>query len=132
MGSLYVDSLFINIPLDETINICTNIAYSEQDVIQGINKEEFRSLLSLATKKCYFVFNEVLYKEKDRVAMSSPLGPTSANTKKWLENCPPEFKPVFYRKCVDDIFVLLKSADDLVKFRNYFNNCHLNMSFSFE
>ena len=59
MGSLYVDSLFINIPLDETINICTNIAYSEQDVIQGINKEEFRNLLSLATKKCYFVFSEV-------------------------------------------------------------------------
>ena len=51
MGSLYVDSLFTNIPLDETINICTNIAYSEQDVIQGINKEEFRNLLSLATKK---------------------------------------------------------------------------------
>ena len=63
------------------------------------------------------------------------MGSTSANTilcfyeKKWLENCPPEFKPVFYRKCVDDIFVLFKSADDLVKFRNYFNNCHLNNNF---
>ena len=45
MGSLDVDSLFTNIPLDETIDICTNSIYSEQDVIQGINKEEFRNLL---------------------------------------------------------------------------------------
>ena len=30
MGSLDVDSLFTDIPLDETINICTNTVYSEQ------------------------------------------------------------------------------------------------------
>ena len=65
MGSLDVDLLFTNIPLDETIDICTNTIYSEQDVIQGINKEEFRNLLSLATKECYFIFNEILYKQKD-------------------------------------------------------------------
>ena len=41
MGSLDVDSLFTNISLDETIDICTNTVYSEPDVIQGINKEEF-------------------------------------------------------------------------------------------
>ena len=27
--------------------------------------------------------------------------------KLWLENCPPEFKPVVYRRYVDDIFVYL-------------------------
>ena len=92
MGSLYVDSLFTNIPLDETINICTNIAYSEQDVIQGINKEEFRNLLSLATKEPYSIFNEFLYKQKDEVAMGSSLCLIVANAflcfneKKWLEN----------------------------------------------
>ena len=50
MGSLDDDSLFTNIPLDETINICINTVNSEQDVIQGINKEEFQNLLTLATK----------------------------------------------------------------------------------
>ena len=45
MGSLDVDLLFTNIPLDETIDICTNTIYSEQDVIQGIKKEEFQNLL---------------------------------------------------------------------------------------
>ena len=38
MGSLDVDSLFTNIPLDETIDICTNTIYSQQDVIEGIKK----------------------------------------------------------------------------------------------
>ena len=138
MGSLDVDSLFTNIPLDETIDICTNLIYNQQDVIEGINKEEFRSLLSLATKESYFLFNKVLYKQKDGVAMGSPLGPTLANAflcfyeRKWLEKCPLEFKPVFYRRYVDDIFVLFKSPDHIENFRNYFNSCHPNMSFSFE
>ena len=79
MGSLDVDSLFTYTPLDKTIDICTNSIYSEQDVIEGINKEEFQNLLSLATKESYFIFNKVLYKQKDRVVMGSPLGPTSAN-----------------------------------------------------
>ena len=138
MGSLDVDSLFTNIPLEETINICTNLLYNNEDVIEGINKSEFKNLLSLATQESYFIFNDVLYKQKDGVAMGSPLGPTMANVflsfyeVKWLEQCPKEFKPAFYRRYVDDIFVLFESAEHLSKFRDYFNTRHPNMSFSFE
>ena len=57
MGSLDVDYLFTNIPLDETNNISTNTIYSQQDIIEVINKEKFRHLLSLATKESYFIFN---------------------------------------------------------------------------
>ena len=70
--------------------------------------------------------------------MRSPLGPTMANVflsfyeVKWLELCPNEFKPVFYRGYVDDVFVLFKSPEHLSKFRDYFNTCHQNMYFSFE
>ena len=39
MSNLYVDSLFTNITLDKTIDICTNTIYSEQYVIEGINRE---------------------------------------------------------------------------------------------
>ena len=79
MGSLDVDFLFTNIPLEETINICTNLLYNNEDVIEGINKSEFKNLLSLATQESYFIFNDVLYKQKNGVAMGSPLGPTMAN-----------------------------------------------------
>ena len=50
MGILDVDSLFTNIPLEETINICTNLLYDNEDVIEGVNKSEFKNLLSLATR----------------------------------------------------------------------------------
>ena len=79
MASLDVDSLFTNIPLDETINICTESIFNESDFVEGLNKSEFKELLSLATKESYFIFNELLYKQIDGVAMGSPLGPTLAN-----------------------------------------------------
>ena len=44
MSSLDVDSLFTIIPLEETINICTNLLYNNEDVVEGINKSEFKNL----------------------------------------------------------------------------------------
>ena len=79
MGSHVVSSLFTNISLEETINICTNLLYNNQDDINGINKSEFKNFLSLATQESYFIFHDALYKQKDNVAMGSPLGPTMAN-----------------------------------------------------
>ena len=79
MGSLDVDFLFTNIPLEETINICCDTLFKETDVYEGYSKFEFKTLLSLESKESYFFFNEVLYKPKDWVAMGSSLGPTLAN-----------------------------------------------------
>ena len=53
---------FTNIPLEETTNICTNLLYNNEVVIEGINKSEFKNLLSLATQELYFIFSDVLYK----------------------------------------------------------------------
>ena len=69
MGSLDFDSLFINIPLEETNNIYTNLLFTNYyknngDIIEGINKSEFKNLLSLATQESHFIFNDVLYKQK--------------------------------------------------------------------
>ena len=71
MGSLDVDSLFTNIPLEKTINICTEPIYDQNDNVEGLNKSEFKELLSLATKESYFIFIEILYKRIDGVAVSS-------------------------------------------------------------
>ena len=78
MGSGDIDSLFTNIPLEETINICTNVIYDNVNIIEGINKFEFKNPLSLTTEEWYFLFNDVLYKQKDGVAMGLPLGPSMA------------------------------------------------------
>ena len=63
------------------------------------------------------MFNDILYKQKDNVAMGLPLGLTMANVflsfyeMKWLEQCPNEFKPVFYGRYVVDIFVYLNQLN---------------------
>ena len=72
MGSLDVDSLFTNKSLEETINICTNLLYNNADVTEEINKSEFENLLSLATKESYFLFNDILYKQKAVWAWDHP------------------------------------------------------------
>ena len=79
IGSLDVHSLFTNISLEETINLCTYSLYKYEDVIENISKSGFKNLLSLATQESYFIFNDVLYKIKDGVAMPLPLGLTMAN-----------------------------------------------------
>ena len=102
MGSLDVDSFFTNIPLDETIDICVNQFFENTDTVEGFTKSELKQLLCLATKESYFIFNGLLYKHIDGVAMGSPLGPSLANAflsyheKTCLNNCPQGFKPVFY------------------------------------
>ena len=83
-------------------------------------------------------FKNILYKQKDDVAIGSPLGPSMANPflsfyeMKWLEQCPKEFKTVFYRRYVDDILVLFESAEHFSRFHAYLNTYHPNMYFSFE
>ena len=57
------------------------------------------------------------YRQIDGVAMGFPLEPTLANVflchheKKWVNDCPNNFKPVFYKRYVDDIFVLFKKSE---------------------
>ena len=70
--------------------------------------------------------------------MGSPLGPTLANVflcyheNIWLQNCPSEFKPVIYRRYVDDTFLLFRSKHHIEKFRNYLNRQHKNIKFTSE
>ena len=68
--------------------------------------------------------------------MGFPLCPTLANVfmcnmeKKGLRDCPSEFKPDFYRRYVDDTFLLYVSSDSIDKFLDYVNNKHPNISFT--
>ena len=134
-GSLDVDSLFTNIHLDETIDICANQLFENTVSVEGFTKSELKQLLSLATKESYFIFNGLIYKKIDGVAMSSPLGPSLANAflsyheKNWLNSCPQGSKPVFYRRYVDDIFILCKSNDHLKYFQDFLNSCHITCHF---
>ena len=110
MASFDVKSLFTNIPLNETVEICVNEIERLKLFPNDFTAQEFRSLLEVATKVSVFVFNNQFYRQVDGVAMGSPLGPTLANAflcfyeKKWVDNCSAEFKPLLYKRYVDDCF----------------------------
>ena len=138
MTSLDVDSLFTNIPLEETIDICVDNLYSDNESPPNIPKHNFRNLLNIATKETFFMFNNKYYKQVDGVAMGSPLRLALANIfmcsfeSKWLRDCPNDFKPVFYKRYMDDIFVLFSSPDHADKYREYLSSKHPNIKFSIE
>jgi hypothetical protein len=100
MASFDVKSLFTNIPLDETINIIINKCFASATNYHAISRDQFRELLNLSVKNCHFLFDGVLYRQVDGVAMCSPLGPLFANIflsfheKSWLADCPSVFKPI--------------------------------------
>ena len=79
-----------------------------------------------------------MWTQTDGVAMGSPLGPTLANVflsfheKKWLEECPEDFKPLFYRRYVDDAFVVFRESEHVQQFLTYLNSKHRNIEFTFE
>ena len=77
MASLYVDALFTDIPLDETIDIFLKKTFKTPDtLVKGIPKNDFRGLLNLES---FFTFNNKFYIQVDGVAMGSPLVPTLAS-----------------------------------------------------
>ena len=134
-----VDALFTNIPLDETIDICVKKLFKTPDtLVKEISKNDFRVLLNLATKESFFTFNNKFFIQADGVAMGSPPGPILANIflsyyeENWFNKCPIEFKPCFYRRYVDDIFVLFESSESADSFRKYMSSKHQNINFTVE
>ena len=125
-------------PLDEIINIGVEELFKNKDVINKLSKQDVRELLTLATKESLFLFDGVYYYQTDGVAMGSPLGPTLANLfmsyyeQIWLTECPLEFKPKFYRRYVDDIFILVEKIEHIEKFKDYLNSKHRNINFTSE
>ena len=137
MVSFDVKSLFTNVPLLETINIILNKLFpTEFTLFHGFDKVSFKKLLELAVTDTHFLFNGKLYKQVDGMAMGSPLGPTFANIfmcfleEQMLDLCPVTFKPLFYRRYVDDTFVLFRDESHATLFLDYINNFHSNIQFT--
>ena len=70
--------------------------------------------------------------------MGLPLGPTFANIfmcfheQNWLDNCPSSFKPIFYRRYIDDTFLLFTDQTHVTRFLEYLNSMHPSIKFTYE
>ena len=95
-------------------------------------------MLDIAIKESFFTSKNKYYKQVDGIDMGSSLGPALANIfmcsfkSKCLWDCPNDFKPVFYRRYVDDLFALFSSPDHAHKSKEYLSSKHPNVTFSIE
>ena len=138
MASFDIVSLYTNIPLDETLDICMTLLFESEDTVLGFNRSQFKKALELSVKECFFLFNSQIYKQVDGVGMGCCLAPLIAilflcfYERKWMDECPVEFKPIMYKRYVDDTFLLFKSPDHVPKFLSYLNSRHGNIKFTSE
>ena len=139
MSSLDVESLFTNVPVEETIQIILDKIFIHPDTIfHNFNRTDFRKLLELAVLDTAFIFNGKAYIQTDGMAMGSPLGPTFANIfmcsleERMLDDCPLAFHPLFYNRYVDDTFLLFRDRYQADNFLEYANNVHPNINFTIE
>ena len=54
MTSFDIQSLFTNIPSEETIKICCDSLYKNQELLSNINKDQFQKILRATLCNNYF------------------------------------------------------------------------------
>ena len=137
MASYDVSSLFTNIPLKETIDICIHKLYNSNSP-PALPKAVFKELLIFATKSSHFKFNNQYYDQIDGVAMGSPLGPVLANVfmcdfeEKFVDTNKTVNKPLVWKRYVDDVFCTFNNPVDAQQFLVLINKCHPNIKFTYE
>ena len=75
--------LFTNVPLEETVQLLTEKAFTNNRCNETyqlhLSRQDLVDLLRAATKDQLFILNGQLYEQTNGVAMGSPLGPLLAN-----------------------------------------------------
>ena len=80
MAGFDVESLFTNIPLLETLlSLCVELLFNDNLNIDGFTITDFHELLTVTMSESLVLFDGEYYKQIERIAMVSPLGPTFAN-----------------------------------------------------
>ena len=101
-----VESLFTNIPVDETISYIINEIYQKKKLPQICSKTMFKKLLYKLTTEVSFQFNYKLFKQTDGCTMGGPLSVTLSDIQmiRMETNVEVPIRPIFYKRYVDYIY----------------------------
>ncbi|GJQ79489.1 hypothetical protein Trydic_g16342 [Trypoxylus dichotomus] len=129
--SFEVESLFSNVPVEETLEII-----KEQLIPKGLQPDLIH-LARLCLTSTYFLWNGEFYEQASGVAMGSPLSSVIANI--FMEAFEHEaiessrMKPKCWYRYVDDTFVIWPHAPrTLEEFLQHINRQHANVNFTME
>ena len=135
MCSFDVSSLITNVPLDETIKICSDALYYDFDLQPLIPKDVFVELMESATSSVEFSFNNTMYNQTNGVAMGLSLVPALANIfvgyyeEKLFSQTQ---KPPTYFRYVDDTFAIFDHEAEADEFLTKTNCLYPSLKFIFE
>ena len=135
MFSFDVKSLFTNVPVTQTIDIIIS-TISEFQLSCSVPLDLLRELLTVCTTNMQFLFDGQYYRQIDGVAMGSCLGPILANifmgfVELKLQNTIEE-KCRFYRRYVDDCFLLVGEEHDINDILDQFTSIRPKIEFTME
>ncbi|XP_064104335.1 uncharacterized protein LOC135214197 [Macrobrachium nipponense] len=125
MASFDMESLFANVPVDETIGIILEKVYRNPDM-QPLNipEESPKTLLDICTKRTPFTTHRgQMFRQKDGMAMGSPLGVLFANFYMGTveERVFSQHRcPRMYARYIDDIFIQADSKEEVEALRQRF------------
>ena len=126
IASLDVESLFTNVPVDETINVILNRVYRSNQPELDIPESILKAMLEICTKEAPFLSHRGdLFRQIDGVAMGSPLGVLFANMYMAdVEERTFNIKPPsgIYARYIDDIFITTTSDEEVNHLISAFQN----------
>jgi hypothetical protein len=159
--SIDVESLFTNVPIDETIKIIKDAFFKEKTEkvlrtkknignknirlgdsqyegnLNGLPWEHFEYLLRNCLQESIFTFNNKLFKQIDGVSMGSRLGPIIANIFMDYFECQhmnelTKLGVKLWLRYVDDTFVVINNKNQADKILDFLNKCHPTIKFTIE
>ena len=113
--SFDISSLFSNVPLAETIQICADALYSSEPAPAPFPRQIFFELKEMGTLSVDFGLNDIMHRQIDGAALGSPLGPALANILLDTMNLNffrPLPKPEMYYRYMDDTIVVFIYEDE--------------------
>ena len=119
-----VESLFTNVPIDDTIKFIIDEIFTEKRLKPICTKLIMTRLLKKLVSGCQVTFNGMLIKQIDGSAMGNPLSVVLANifmNKLERDVVKPE-RPILYRRYVDDVFTRKKKNQEdtlILKLNSY-------------
>ena len=137
LASLDEESLFTNVPINDTLNIIIDEVYNHPDLPPpSFSQDILRDLLLICTTETPFrAPDKSIYQQIDGVSMGTPLGPMLANfymchlENSCFQNCP-QIKPPTYCRYIGDIFIVIGNFKQIENLKTYFEetqSCHSRM-----
>ena len=125
LASLDAESLFTNVPVKETTQILLKLAYKHETLPPpALSEKIMEKMLQACTSKALFRDpNGNLYRQKEGIAMGSPLGVLFANAymneieDRVFNSSDFTVRPHIYKRYVDDIYLEVANEGDLNKLK---------------